>query len=70
MQETLVRTLESFQHTETVRVTTTGTGSCRATVSYRVKRGFREYRLTRIATGEPTFHSRVHADQVKCTVSP
>ncbi len=67
---TLVRTSERSQHTETVRVTTIGTNSCRATVSYRLKHGFREYRVTRISTGEPLFVSRVHADQIKCTVSP
>ena len=67
---TLVRTSESSQHTATVRVTTTGTNSCRATVSYRLKHGFREYRITRISTGEPVFVSRMHADQIKCTVSP
>ena len=66
----LVRTSESSQHTSTVRVTTTGTDSCRATVSYRLKRGFREYRIPRISTGEPVFVSRMHADQIKCTVSP
>jgi hypothetical protein len=67
---TLVRTSESFQHTAAIRVTTTGTNSCRATVSYRLKRGFREYRIPRISTGEPVFVSRMHADQIKCTVSP
>ena len=67
---TLVRTSESFQHTATIRVTTTGTDSCRATVSYRLKHGFREYRIPRTSTGEPVFVSRMHADQIKCTVSP
>ena len=67
---TLVRTSESFQHTATIRVTTTGTDSCRATVSYRLKHGFRKYRISRISTGEPMFVSRMHADQIKCTISP
>jgi hypothetical protein len=67
---TLVRTSERFQHTATVRVITTGTDSCRATVSYRLKHGFREYRIPRISTGEPVFVSRMYADQIKCTVSP
>jgi len=67
--KTLVRTASLAQHTVTIRVTTISDTSCAATVSYRLKPGFREYRLTRMATGEPMYLSSMSADQVSCTVS-
>jgi hypothetical protein len=66
---TLVRTSDLPQHTLTVRVTTTADTSCTASVSYRLKPGFREYRGTRISNGEPTFMSAMHAEEIRCAIS-
>jgi hypothetical protein len=67
-QKTLVRTWSREQHVQTIKVTAISDSSCRAEISFRLKPGFREFRMTSIATGEPTFHSAVSATQIKCTV--
>lgn len=66
---TLVRTSDLPQHTLTVRVTTIADTSCKASVSYRLKPGFREYRGTRMSNGEPMFMSAMHAEDIRCTIS-
>jgi hypothetical protein len=66
---TLVRTTDFLQHTTTIRVTTAGETSCKATISSRLKPGFREYRLNRISDGTPMFLSALSAEDVKCTIS-
>ena len=67
--KTLVRTSEGPQHTMTVRVSTIGENACRATVSYRLKPGFREYLLKRISNGEAMFVSSMRAEDIKCAVT-
>lgn len=67
--KTLVRTQSFAQHTVTVRVTTISDTSCAATVSFRLKPGFREYRVTRMINGQPMYLSSMSADQISCTVS-
>jgi hypothetical protein len=65
----LVRTVDASQHTMTLRVTTTAASSCRASISYRLKPGFREYRVRRISNGEPMFVSSIRAEDIACRVA-
>ncbi len=68
--KTLVRTASLPQYTLTVRVRTLSDTSCAATVSYRLKPGFREYRMRSIAGPEPVFLSSISPQQVACSVRP
>jgi hypothetical protein len=66
--KTLVRTASLPQYTLTVRVQTLSDTSCAATVSYRLKPGFHEFRMRRIASPEPVFLSSISPQQVTCSV--
>jgi hypothetical protein len=67
---TLIRTETRPQHTETIRITVDSQNRCRATISYRLIPGFREYRMTSISTGRPVYLSALSAEHVICTIKP
>jgi hypothetical protein len=68
--KTLVRTASFPRSTLSVRVQTLSATSCAATVSYRLKPGFSEYRMRGIVTGEPVYLSSISPQQVACSVRP
>src|SRR5688572_9387482 len=62
--KSLVRTQSRPQHVDVIRVTTHFDTSCAATVSFRLKPGFREYRLRRISDGESMYFRSLSAENV------
>ena len=67
---TLVRHASLPQHTMTIQVRTLSDTSCEATVAYRLKPGFHEYRMRSIRDGEPLYMSSITPQQVACSVRP
>jgi hypothetical protein len=65
----LVRTESRPQHTETIRIGVDSQNRCHAAISYRLKAGFREYRMTSLGTGRPVYLSALSAEQVTCTIT-
>jgi hypothetical protein len=65
----LVRTANRLQHTETIRVVVDSDRSCRATISYQLKPGFHEYRMTSIARGHPVYMRSISVPQISCRVT-
>lgn len=66
--KTLVRTENRPQHVEVMRVMTTSASACQAEITYRLKPGFQEYRMTSIAHRDAVFLSSLSAEQVACRV--
>jgi hypothetical protein len=65
-RSTLIRIVRLPQHVEEIRVTKDTDTSCRATVSYHLKPGYKEF-----SVGRPeTFLSAVSAENIVCQVSP
>ena len=62
---TLVRTWARAQHTETMRLSVSGK-SCSATISYRLKPGFREYMTLAIRDRQPLYFSSISAQNISC----
>jgi hypothetical protein len=67
--KSLVRTQDSPQQTQVIRITTQSDTACVATVSFRLKPGFREYRLRR-SDGELMYFRSLSAENVSCRVNP
>ena len=65
---TVVRTWNAAQHVMTLRVTKTSESSCVASISNRLKPGFREYQLPRISNGTPTYLSSLRTENVTCRI--
>lgn len=63
--DTLVRTWTRPQHVETMRVTVSG-NTCKATIAYELKPGFKEYLLPSIRDGRPLYFTALSAKDIAC----
>jgi hypothetical protein len=62
---TLLRTWTRAQHVETMRVTVSG-NTCKATIAYELKPGFKEYQLPSIRDGRPLYFTALSAKDIAC----
>ena len=62
---TLLRTWSRAQHVETMRVTVSG-NTCKATIAYELKPGFKEYQLPSIRDGRPLYFTALSAKDIAC----
>jgi hypothetical protein len=69
-KKTIIRTTDYDQQTLTVRVVMTSDAACSAQVVYRLKPGFKEYKLISIRRGTPLYLSAIRVENVLCQATP